>query len=815
MWRDLIHSLRVIRRYPFSSVSIVLVLALGIGANTAMFAIFRTWITKPLDFEDPARLVAPYATRPEQSEHRRQVSAQDAADWRREAESIEGLALFDRHTFRVDDVGDPERLNGARVEAALFPLLGVVPVLGRPFDPDDDLPGQPGAVALISDALWQRRYGGDPAAIGKDLRLDGRPHRIVGVMKPGFRFPEWGEVWVPLGLDANAEPRDRRVHDSVARLAPGFTRRQADEELHAVAARLDRLHPETNRGWSTTLLPLRDKWLPDAVRVALTASLGAAFFVLLIICSNVAGLLLAQANARAREMAVRAALGGARFRLVRQTITECTLLAALGGALGVPLGVLLNRWMTSWANARPPYLFEVNFDAHALAFAAIATLVAGIACGLAPVARHASAAAWETLAGGRRVGAGKKRQRLGALLVAGELALSTALGVGTVLLAKSFLEQRLADRGYRVENTVAVRLDLSTLGQQDPTVLTDDPTDPTERIAFVERALERVAALPEVESVGAVNRLPAGQGFAEARLEVEGTAVEHGAEPVVAAQWITPGYFDALAIPLIDGRGFTASETREGAAVAMVSASLAKRLWPGESPLGRQLRTVGGGATAPWLRVIGTVGDVEPVESMVAIPGPARLHLYLPWSAAPAVPLLLVVHARDSIRRTVERTREVVRQVDPSVSVAEVLTMADAVDRESWTSRIFSQVLGLYASIAVAIALVGAYGLAADAVTGRTHELAVRMALGARRRQVMALVMRQGALLGATGIAIGLLLAFALTRFGSAMLAGMSAQDPAVFGGVGLLVATVTLLAIWLPAHGISRVEPAEALRAE
>jgi putative ABC transport system permease protein len=560
-------------------------------------------------------------------------------------------------------------------------------------------------------------------------------------MEPGFGFPEWGEIWVPLAIDPAAEPRDRRIHDCVARLAPGITRKQADEELRAIASRLAALHPETNRGWSTEILPLREKWLPDTVRVALFACLGAAFFVLLIICSNGAGLLLAQANSRAREMAVRAALGGGGGRLVRQTITECTTLAALGGVLGVPLGVLLNRWMSGWAGVRPPYLFEVSFDTQTILFAALATLVAGVACGLAPVARHASVAAWEALAGGRRVGAGPKRQRLAAILVAGELALSTALGVGTVLLAKSVLAQRLADHGYRVENTVALRLDLSALGYQDP----------SERVAFVERTLERVAALPEVESVGAANRLPVGQGFSEARLEVQGIEIEPGAEPVVAAQWVTPGYFDTLAIPLASGRPFTATETREGVAVALVSASLAERLWPGESPLGRRLRTLGDDA-APWLQVIGTVRDIEPVEGMVAIPGPARLHLYRPWSAAPAASLNLVLRARGSVEIAVERARDAVRQLDPAVSIAEVVTVAEAVDRESWTGRIFSQVLGLYASIAVAIALVGAYGMAADAVSGRTHELAVRMALGARHRQVVGLLMRQGIVLGATGI---------------------------------------------------------------
>jgi putative ABC transport system permease protein len=803
MWRDLIHSLRVIRRYPFSSVAIVLVLALGIGANTAMFAIFRTWILKPLDFAEPERLVSADSIRPEQGEADYNVSARDAADWQQQTRGLDGLALFVRHSFRVDDVTDPERVEGARIEATLFPLLGVEPVLGRSFTADEDRPGQGAAVVLISDALWRRRFAADPAVIDREIRLDGRPYRIVGVMKPGFAFPEWGDVWVPLGLDAESEPRDRRAYDVVARLALGVKRAQASAELRAVADRLAELHPETNRGWTARLQELRGKWLPPGVRIALLASLSAAFFVLFIICSNVAGLLLAQANARSREMALRAALGAARSRLVRQTVTECVVLAAAGGVLGVPAAMLLNGWMATWSPTRPPYLFTIEVDAPAIAFAALATLVAGLVCGLAPVVRNASTAVWETLAAGMRVGAGPSRQRLGAALVIGELALSTALGVGTVLLAKSFVAQRLADHGYRVEGVAALELDLDVLGYQEA----------ANRVAFVERAIESVAAMPEVEAVGVASRLPAGQQYFAARLEVEGLAFETGHEPRASAHWVTPGYFDALRIPALDGRGFTAGETREGAAVAMVSPTLAERLWPGAPALGRRLRLVGGDGR--WLEVIGTVHDIEPISSMIDTGRPPRLDVYLPWSAAPGARPQLVVHATGSLERTVDGVRRAVRAIDPAVPVMQVLTMTDAVEREWWVGRVFSQLLGFYATVAVAIALVGVYGLAADSASGRTRELAIRLALGARRRQVLGLVMRQGVVLGAAGIAVGLILAFALTRFSAAMLAGISAQDPAVFGGVAALVAVVTLIAIWLPARGATRVEPAKALRAE
>jgi putative ABC transport system permease protein len=803
MWRDLIHSLRVIRRYPFSSVAIVLVLALGIGANTAMFAIFRTWILRPLDFVDPERLVSAYSARRDHPEIDDNVSAQDAGDWRREARGLEGLSLFVRRPFRIDDETAPERVEGARIEAALFPLMGVEPVLGRNFSPDEDRPGQPAAVALISDDLWRRRFAADPGVIDRELRLDGRPFRIVGVMKPGFAFPEWGAVWVPLGLDAPSEARDRRTYDVVARLAPGVSLEEAGAELHAVGDRLSRSYPETNREWTAELQPLRGKWLPPGVRIALLASLSAAVFVLLIICSNVAGLLLAQANARSREMALRAALGAARFRLIRQTVTECTVLAFAGGVLGVPAAMLLNGWMTTWSPMRPPYLFTVEVDAQSIAFAALVTLVAGLVCGLAPVARNASTAIWETLSAGMRVGAGPSRQRLGAALVIGELALSTALGIGTLLLAKSFIAQRLADHGYRIEGVAGLELDLETLGYEDPAA----------RIAFVERTIERVATMPEVEAVGVASRLPVGQRYYAATLDVEGLVFETGREPLAAAHWVTPGYFDALGIPALDGRAFTAGETRDAAPVAMVSTSLAARLWPNAPPLGRRLRLAGG--DGEWLEVIGTVRDVEPIETMVDSGRPARLDLYLPWSAAPGSRPQLVVHANAPLEQTVSGVRERVRSIDPAVPVMEVLTMTDASEREWWVGRVFSQLLGFYAAVAVAIALVGVYGLAADAASARTRELAIRLALGARRGQVLGLVMRQGVVLGAAGIGIGLLLALALTRFTASMLAGISAQDPTVFGGVALLVAMVTVLAIWLPARGAVRIEPAKALRAE
>jgi putative ABC transport system permease protein len=355
-----------------------------------------------------------------------------------------------------------------------------------------------------------------------------------------------------------------------------------------------------------------------------------------------------------------------------------------------------------------------------------------------------------------------------------------------------------------VLDVVSLRLHLGAGGYREP----------GERVAFVERTLQRIAAMPGVESVGATNRLPAGEAFTEARLEVEGIAAEAGQEPVVAAQWVTPGYFDALAIPRLEGRGFTAGETRDAADVAIVSASLAQRLWPGASPLGRRLRPLGT-EPGPWLDVIGTVGDIEPVESMVASARPARLHLYRPWSARPAADLTLVARAGSTAERVIDGMRDSVRQVDPGVVVDEAITMADAVDRDQWVSRIFSQLFGLYAAIAVTIALVGAYGLAADAVSRRTHELAVRMALGARSRQVVGLVMRQGLVLGAEGIVAGVLLALALTRFGSAMLPGVSARDPGVFSAVGILLAAVVVLASWLPARGVTRIEPAAALRSE
>ena len=466
-----------------------------------------------------------------------------------------------------------------------------------------------------------------------------------------------------------ARPRPRRERRAtgasticVARLAPGVDPRAGERGARAVAARLATLHPETNRGWSAELLPLREKWLPPAVRVALSASLGASFFALLVICANVAGLLLAQANARSREMALRAALGAGRARLVRQTITECTVLAAVGGVLGVPAAILLNRWMSSWVPVQPPYLFAMVVDGRAMAFAAIVTLVAGVACGLAPVARNASAAVWETLAGGARAAAGRGGSGSARSSSPASSRSRPRSASAPLLLAKSFLAQRLADHGYRVATWCRCASTSAPTGYQDPASAS----------TFVERTLERIDALPEVESVGATNRLPAGQGFAEARLEVEGIAIEAGRgarrRGAVGDARLLRRARDSTQL---DGRGFTAGEVRDGADVAMVSASLAERLWPGESPLGRRVRSVGGTTAGterrPWLQVIGTVGDIEPVESMVASTR-RRLHLYRPWSTRPP-PSLTVVVARPSAGRARGRRRcaTLCGRIDPAV----------------------------------------------------------------------------------------------------------------------------------------------------
>ena len=801
--QDLRFALRVIRKNPVTHVVIVLTLGLGIGANVGMFAGFDAWVLRPLDFDQPQRLVVINEGLPKLGERKVQVSPANLRDWQSDSRSFDAIGFYRRWAFNFHHDDDPDRVQGAQVDAALFPLLGKQPILGRHFLPAEDVPGG-GGVALISHQLWQSRFASDPDILGRAIRLDGRLCEVVGVMPEGFEFPEWAHIWTPIGLPATGGPRDERYLSTVARLAAGVDLEEAQAEMSALAARLQQLHPEANTGWTVEVSPLREEWSPPVIRLALTVSIVAAAAVLLVICANVANLLLAQATARRQEVALRTALGASRKRLVRQTVTEGSLMALAGGAVGVVMGSWWVDWMLVWAPIEPPYLFRFAVDDRALAYTLAVAMVAGLVCALAPVIRSSGLDVSECLkSGGGRTVSGAGSQRLRRLLVVGQLAVSVLLLIGALLMVKSFLREQRIDPGYRTDGVLTLRM--SFVGT--------DHEEPAGRVAAVDRIVDRLAAISGVESVGVSNRLPVGPGaFVTGRLAVEGRPIERGEEPITAYHSVTADYLATLELPVVEGRGFTAGDVAAGGDVAIVSRSLADLLWP-EGALERRLRLLGDEEGA-WRRVVGVVGDVDPGHSMTQVSWP-RTQVYVPYGSDPASPVHLAVRtATDPLQLSAE-VRAALRQAAPGVPVSDVLSLEQAIERIHWVSGFFSRMFGNYALIALLIAALGAYGVIADSVSQRTREMGIRLALGARPGTLLRLVVAQGAGLGLLGVLLGLLAAIPATRFLASMLYEVSATDPAVFGGVALLLVVVALLAAYLPARRAARVNPIEVLRFE
>ncbi len=800
--QDLRFSLRLIRRSPMSSAVIVLTLALGILANVTMFAGFDAWVLRELDFPEPDRLAAIFGSQPQLDRRRAGDSAPDLREWRQQQTSFERLGAFRRAVFNFNDERDPARVDGARVSADLFPLLGVEPSQGRLFAPGEDDPGSGADRVLVSDLFWREHLHADPAVIGRTIRIDGDLREVVGVMPPGFQFPEWADLWLPLVLDPAVEQRGARRLSVAGRLAEGVSLEQARAEMEEISRRLALQHPETNRGWGTEVLPLRAAWVPPVIETALTASLAAAFCVLVIICANVAGLLLAQATARKRETALRSALGASRGRLIRQWLTECTLLALAAGAVGVALGDASVEWMKSWAPVQVPYLFQFEFDARALAYTLAVSLAAGLVCALAPVFRHSGADVYPALKGQGTESASGSWGR--SVLVVGQFGLAMALLIGALLMVRSFLNQQSIDPGFPAGGLLT--LELATSGEEY--------REQDARLDVVNRLVDRLGTLPGVSAAAAVSRLPIGDGYEVVTLEPEGWNRPPEERERGTLQGVTAEYFETLELPVRTGRAFTVQESRRGADVALVSETLGRRLWPGADPLGRRLRVSDAGGA--WLTVVGVVGDVDTGHHMVSFGGlPDKAQFYVPMASSESGQVHLLLRESMPAAALAPRIRDVVRETAPGLPVSQILGMREVIDREQWVLRMFSRSFVLYAAIALAIAALGVYGLTADAVSRRLREMAVRRALGATPRDLLRLIGRQGLGLAALGGLLGGTLALLTTRFGASMLYGVSARDPLIFVGVAVLMLLVAALASLLPARRLLRSDLTRALRTE
>jgi predicted permease len=803
MLQDLRYARRSLSRARGFAAATIATLALGIGANTVVYSIVDALILRPLPFGDRTpRIVTLHSTHPTQATDwdDSELSYPDLLDLRdasRSFEAIEGL------TRRNVSVGEGERVHAASVTPGLFRLLGVEPQRGRGFiDDDGALPGQESHV-VISDALWRRLFGADPAIVGRGLLVNGRSLTVIGVMPPAFGFPERHDVWLPYRAPRE-EGRDRRSMMAIGLVREGVTLEAARADARAAAAALAERYPDTNRGWGVHVMALRDFFVDAPTRRGLTAMLAAVALVLLVACANVASLLVARGIGRQRELGVRAALGAGRGQLVRLLLLESALLSAAGGAAGVLVASWgLDALMASMPEP-PPYWAELRLDGRVLIFTAAASTLTALACGLLPALRltrvDPSAASLPTA---RHHGPTKDQRRLQGSLVAGQVAAGLALLVCATLLALSAMQLQHADVGFDPRPLYSLRV-----------YLAGDAYDrPEARAQALARVVERIDALPGVEAAAATGAIPSDDGGDAVRLVPDRAATR---DDEIGAQLIpvTPQFFDTLAVGLIEGRTFTASESESPASdVVIVNEALAARFWPGQPAAGRQLRVSAAGGVVP-LRVIGVAPNLV-YEELGEETAQSRLNVYVPNARAGWRTMALLVRTSGDPAALAASLRTAVRQIDPAIAPFDMQTMAERRRMTSWGERFIGNTFGAFGLAALLLACVGAYGLTAYWAAQRTREIGVRLAIGADRRDILRLLLGRGAWLALAGVAVGTPLAIAAARGVEGLLYRVSPWDAAVWTTMPIALVLAVLLASFAPARRASRIDPALALRHE
>jgi putative ABC transport system permease protein len=801
--QDLRYALRMLLKNPgFASVAI-LALALGIGANTAIFSVDNTVLLQPLPYKNPKELVMVWENATHLGFPKDTPSPANFLDWRGQNTVFTGMAAMARKNFNLTGVGEPERLDGRRVSANLFDLLGVQPRLGRGFLPQEDTPGT--HVVILSHGLWQRRFGSDPRIIGQALNLNGESYSVVGGMPPGVGVPRGGnwkdQLWVPIAFPS--EDAWSRAHylEVIARIKPGVTLKQAQAEMETIAAHLAQQYPETNLRIGTVVSPLHEEVVGD-IRPALLVLLGAVGFVLLIACANVANLLLARAAVRQKEIALRLALGASRSRLTRQFLTESVLLAMLGAAAGLIFAVAGLRILKTFIPDMISQAGSIGIDAKVLIFTALVAVITGLIFGLAPAAQAFNFNLNETLNEGGREGAGgSKGARLRGLLVIAEVAVSFVLLIGAGLLINSFIHLRNLDPGFRADHLLTAKIDLPEVKYPDQ----------EHRTPFLDEVLRRVSALPGVQSAAIANNLPLTYNGNSMYIAVEGIPdppIDQQLDVIYRA--IGPGYFSTMGIPLVRGRDFTDQDTAETSNTVVVSEKLAQHFWPAQDPIGKRLKP--GLSDSGWREVIGVVKDVRQ-NDFIAAP---KMQMYMSYrQLKDLAPNALVVRTRVEPMSLATPLRNAVWSVDKDQPVSNIDTMENIVAGAVARQRFSTMLLGIFATLALVLAAVGIYGVMSYSVAQRTREIGIRMALGARRGDVLRMTVQQGLKLVVMGVAIGLVAAFVLTRVMTSLLFGISATDPVTFVSISLMLMSVAMFASYIPALRATKVDPMVALRAQ
>jgi putative ABC transport system permease protein len=799
--QDTSYALRLFRRAPAFTASAVLTLAVGIGANTGIFSIVDAVLLRPLPYPEPDRLVRVYETRVRDGLFHNSASGPNALDWQQQGTAFSGMTMYRQRSLNVSGRGEPRYVDGARAAANFFEVLGVTTARGRTFTLEEDRLLAP--VAVITDACWRSQLGANSSVVGETIDLDGEPFTIVGVLAPDFEFAMRADIWIPLGLyPGTASSRGSHNLQVLARLAEGRSVEDAQAELAAIAAGLERRYPATNIGWSVRTIPLHDA-VVQRVRPLALLVVGAVGFVLLVACANIGSMLVARAAGRRREFAVRLALGANRARLVRQLLTESAILAALGGTLGVALAGLLVEGARRFDAVEMPRLADAGINGAALAVTATLTLVTGVLFGLAP-AMHVGR--WE-LGGGLKVTArgesgSRERRRLQSLLNTGQVALAVVLLSGAGLMLRTLLHLGRVDPGFNAHGILALDLSLSDARY---------PSD-ADAARYFERLVNRVRETPGIAQAALVSDPPlvGGEGHWENGFAVAGRPPKPPGEMDFAyLRWASPAYFRVIGVPLLSGRVLTDEDVRGRPLVMVVNGAFAEKFFPAQDAVGQEI-VLGWRDPVPR-RIVGVIGNLR----QTALEQEAEPQMYVPYYQSPIGYGTLLVTGSGDERTLGASVRETIRAVDPEQPVFNVRGFAADIDAYLAPRRVAMRALGLFAAIALALALVGIYAVLSYQVRERTQEFGVRMALGARAGNILRMVIREGMAPAVAGVLIGLAGATLLTRLLAAFLFETDPIDPITFAGTAGVLLGAAFAACCVPARRATRVDPSTALRAE